>query len=551
MARHLNLSRMPATGDFSAFAHLNAEKSALYRALLGVFVTERARFTIALRPPEIAAGLAHATLPTPLSSASADAAIPIPSETELAAALEQLVAWKNLSATRDTADVASVEEFYRSRYLYQLSAEGEAAEHAIGTFFQHLHRPGELQATTLRDLLKLLDQLSAELAAPEPDRDRLHLAFQALIDRFEELTSRAQSFMRSLQSTVELHGIELDAFLAYKDALIDHLDRFLGELVTSTARIAAALHELARFDLDAAFHLLAERDLADALQPAAADFSAAAARWRARWDGLRRWFDHPGGTSQAELLRSRARSAIPALLTAISQLNERRHQRADRAADFLALARWFAEAPSDADAHRLWRAAFALTPARHLRVDDATLVARENAGETARTSWLAGTPLRIAPRLRQTGFYTARGGPRTVIDRAEEKALLAALTREEAAQISRARARLARGEPLRLAALGELDRAEFDLFLDLLGEALARKENASAAVEAFSSDGQLRIRLEPVASAPPATLRTAHGAFTGPDHIVTISPARPPAVRGEPPFADSASPSGPPVAFLA
>src|SRR5690606_25305527 len=137
-----------------------------------------------------------------------------------------------------------------SRYLYQFSAEGEAAEHAIGAFFQHLHRPGELQATTLRDLLTLLDQLATELDVADPDRDRVHLAFQSLVIRFEELTSRAQSFMRSLQSTVELHGIELDAFLAYKDALIDHLDRFLGELVLSTRRIAVALHELAALDLE-------------------------------------------------------------------------------------------------------------------------------------------------------------------------------------------------------------------------------------------------------------------------------------------------------------
>lgn len=501
----------------SAFAHLNAEKSALYRAVLGVFVSERARFTIALRPPEIAAGLAARHTTDPDS--------PHSSETEITAALEQLVAWNNLLATRDTADVATVEEFYRSRYLYQLSAEGEAAEHAISAFFQHLHRPGELQATTLRDLLTLLEQLAAELAAAKPDRDRVHLAFQALVTRFEELTSRAQSFMRSLQSTVELHGIELDAFFSYKDALIDHLDRFLGELVLSTSRITAALHEIAALDLDHAFRLLAERDLADGLQPTEEDFTAAADHWRARWDGLRRWFDRPDGTSQAEVLRSRARAAIPALITTIAQLNERRHHRTDRAADFLALARWFAEAPSDADAHRLWRAAFALAPMRHLRVDDATLIARESAGETARTSWLAGTPLRIAPRLRQTGRYAARGGPRAVVDRAEAKALLAALTREEATQIARARDRLARDEPLCLAALSGLNRIEFNLFLDLLGNALARKTDPGAPVEAISSDGQLRLWLEPIPGAPLATLHTSDGAFTGPDHVITISHA--------------------------
>ena len=93
------------------FAHLNAEKSALYRAILGVFVSERARFTIALRPPR-----------SPPASPSA--------------------------------------------------------------------------------------------MRPIPSRRCLHLAFQALVTRFEELTSRAQSFMRNLQSTVELHGTELEAFLS-------------------------------------------------------------------------------------------------------------------------------------------------------------------------------------------------------------------------------------------------------------------------------------------------------------------------------------------------
>ena len=113
----------------TAFAHLNAEKGALYRAILAVFVYERARFTIALRPLEIAACLAVRHAADPDSSPSA-------SDNELTAALEQLVAWNNLLATRDTADVATVEEFYRSRYLYRFSAEGEAAEHAIAAFFQ-------------------------------------------------------------------------------------------------------------------------------------------------------------------------------------------------------------------------------------------------------------------------------------------------------------------------------------------------------------------------------------------------------------------------------
>jgi hypothetical protein len=71
-----------------------------------------------------------------------------------------------------------------------------------------------------------------------------------------------------------------------------------------------------------------------------------------------------------------------------------------------------------------------------------------------------------------------------------------------------------------------LDPAEFNLFLDLLGEALTRKSDDDAPIEAFSSDGSLRIRLEPVPGGPWTTLETAHGRFRGPDHTVTITSAR-------------------------
>jgi len=47
------------------------------------------------------------------------------------------------------------------------------------------------------------------------------------------------------------------------------------------------------------------------------------------------------------------------------RLNERRSGRSDRSADFRLLASWFAGCASDAEAHRLARAAFALNPARH------------------------------------------------------------------------------------------------------------------------------------------------------------------------------------------
>jgi hypothetical protein len=48
--------------------------------------------------------------------------------------------------------VTSVEDFHRSRFLYQLTVRGEAVEHAIAAYDEALGRRGALQAVALADI---------------------------------------------------------------------------------------------------------------------------------------------------------------------------------------------------------------------------------------------------------------------------------------------------------------------------------------------------------------------------------------------------------------
>jgi len=351
----------------------------------------------------------------------------------------------------------------------------------------------------------------------------VHRTLSLLRNRFGELTSRAQTFIASLQRTIDLHEKDLEAIRSYKDALIDYLERFIGELVIATADIGATLRTLNGSAIDVLLRIAADRDLADAVAPTEEDRTNSAMEWRARWEGLCGWFipghDHP---SQADILRARARSAILALLSAVTGINERRANRSDRSADLRTLARWFAEADSDQDAHRLWRAAFGLTAARHLKIDQQTLDDRDGSPIAAQESWLSAPPLFISPRLRKSGRYTRRGRPTRVISCAADKARLALLAQMEADQIEAARRRLATGKRIRLSEIGELDYAEFELFLDLLGEALATRGNRRQPIEATSSDGSIVIGLAPVGNGATATIASPAGRFHGPDHYVEI-----------------------------
>ena len=351
----------------SVFTHLAQEHATLYRSILEAFAAARDQFQINLRPGEI------------LRSIDPDTDRP-DDENELTARLQQLVEWGNLDRTPDRVEAATVEEFYRARYLYQLSREGEAAEAALRHFEEILHRPGELQTAALRDIIEFLNSIDSLLRDTPADASKLHAEFKALFDRFEELTHRAQTFMRGLQSTIELHGISVEAFLEYKNRLLDYLERFLSELVLASSEIANQL--LATHISENLFDLLARQSLIDSLDDSPELFQGTRDRWEGKWKGFRRWFLGSGsGVSQAEILRSRARQAIPALLYTVQTINDRRVSRSDRLADWQTLALWFAEAPSEQAAHRLWRSGFGMAPARHLLVNQETLEFRDQSNE--------------------------------------------------------------------------------------------------------------------------------------------------------------------------
>lgn len=60
-------------------------------------------------------------------------------------------------------------------------------------------------------------------------------------------------------------------------------------------------------------------------------------------------------------------------------------------------------------AHRLWRAAFGLAPARHLTVDGDTLAERVEQPVSNSTPWAQAPSVRVSARLRATGHHKRRG----------------------------------------------------------------------------------------------------------------------------------------------
>ena len=493
------------------FRHVSAEKSALYRIIMDSFAAAKRQFRLHLRPDEVLAESQWASSP--------------PRIEEIQSALAQLAEWGNLESQPDTTRVANIIDFYRARYLYRLSQGGEAVESALAVFERALRHRAELQTVALEDIANRLQALLSLANEALPDAAKVHETLRDLVRVFESLADNAQAFMAGIGRSIELQRAEATAVVAYKKRLIDYLERFIGDLVARSGAIAQHLVTLSPH-IEPMLWQAAQREARDAAPGDAAEQADAVTRglhvWRERWQGLCGWFvSNDAGPPQAELLRSKARSAIPLLLAAVAALNERRSGRSDRSADFRILAGWFAECADNAGAHRLARAAFALNPARHFSLNP---VPEPGARDIpANTPWAAAPPLHIHPRLREYGEATPRGALPRVQERDAERRLLAEQFQEEHAQFEAARERLATGQLTRLSELGRLESHAFQLFLSLLGEALTEQSAPDEAVELQSGDGLLRISLVPLDAASHAEVLTPMGVFAGRDHFITIT----------------------------
>ena len=495
------------------FRHVSAEKADLYRRIMDVFAAAKRQYRLQLRPDEVLAEVQWPDAP--------------PRIEELNAALAQLAAWGNLQSQPDTARVASLNDFYRARFLYRLSLGGEAVEAALAVFFQTLQHRAELQTVALEDiasrLAALQNLIDSDTGGDRPDSAKAHEILRDLVRVFESLADNAQAFMAGVARSIELQQAEAGSVVVYKRRLIDYLERFMGDLVRRSDTIARLLQGLAP-RIDPLLLRVAEREARDAAPGGEPDMADEKARrwqaWRERWSGLCGWF-LPSGQEppQAELLRARVRAAIPQLLSAIAAINERRSGRSDRSADFRTLAGWFAACADEAEGHRLARAAFALNPARHFSLNRQ---ADENL--PASTRWVDAPPLLINPRLREYGEAAPRGPLPGVRDRGADRARMAGQLAEESRQVEAARRRLASGRTTLLSELGLLDGHAFGLFLDLLGEALSEQSGPETAVERRTGDGLLQIRLEPLGDDSRARIITPAGVFGGRDHRLTITP---------------------------
>ncbi|MEV6238145.1 TIGR02677 family protein [Lentzea sp. NPDC051838] len=395
---------------------------------------------------------------------------------------------KSLSALRQWGLLES------GQHRFGLTRLGEAAFAGVQHAIQTLTSSGALQTAVLDAIADRLE----ELAKQTP---RTFAALMELEGHIETLQTNTARFNADLQRLLK-EDHDLATFQDVKRTTITYLRDFIGDLDARKHRIRDAIgkvptdiHERAQENAG----LYAEDDWLD--------------KRTERWRNLKAWFhDSP---SKADELQDVARKAIVQLLRVLDRISEQRRKPTNTAADFTALAHWFAKTETEDEAHELFNAAFGLHSARHAHIAhaDGELIP---SGEP----WHNTPPVTISPHLRTTGKQEHIGSTGKIRNVDEVRRNRKEQAQKERQEVEHAWRQIQTDGPVRISTLTSLDHDTFHRLIDLVGRALGSDPDSTGTRAAGTSDGRMQINLRNARGW--ATITTQKGTLSGPDYVIDV-----------------------------
>jgi uncharacterized protein (TIGR02677 family) len=384
-----------------------------------------------------------------------------------------------------------------AQHRYGLTKHGEAAYAGVQHALETLTSSGALQTAVLDAIADRLDEVSK----PQDDR-RTFTALQELEAHVNSLQTNTSRFNGELQRLLrEEH--DLATFQDVKRTTITYLRDFIADLDARKQQIREKIAEIDPVKLHE-----------DARNGAHLYDDEHWLRNRAEaWENLKAWFhDTP---SRADELQDVARKAIVQLLRVLDRISEQRKRPTNTAADFKALARWFAHTNSEDEAHELFNAAFGLFSARHAHLAhaDGELIPSAEA-------WHNTPPVKLSPQLRATGKQEHIGSTGKIRNVDEVRRNRRRQAEKEREELEHAWRQIHTDGPVRISTLRELDHDTFHRLIDLVGRALGSDPDSTGTRTAGTTDGRMQISLRNARGW--ATITTQKGTLSGPDYVIDV-----------------------------
>ena len=435
--------------------------------------------------------------------------------------LSQLTEWGLLEKSQDESfKYNSFDEYRRRHSQWMLTHHGQAAIAAVSAAFGQLRDYADLQPAAIDVIASALSTVADQFDNPGgPDAAVIDTQLQTAEMHHRLLIDNLSLFMRNVQRSLNDADVSTADLEEAKRHIVSYIDNYVLGTEAPANRVLIALNRLRHHGFDHVADVATQgANLVTITGAPDADATAdAVAARRVNLNGLDNWFNVDGEFSK---LGSKVRNAIGSYIRVISILHEIRGRSASLPDDFRALARACVDAPTNADAHRLWGAATGLLPARHhsLVVDDTT---DPSSGNPAHQN----PPAVIEIELRDHaggGGHPGRGAP--IPDRRAARAIAQQKAAAELEQLKNMQVSLVTEGPVRVSSFSELSREQFTFLFQLIADALAAVPSAPGKHTARSTDGLIEIVVDTNdPRSDDAELTPPHGTLRLKDYLVEVT----------------------------
>ena len=376
--------------------------------------------------------------------------------------LAMLVEWKNLATIQDTRNIRTIQEFQNKKFRYQLTPYSVEIERLVLRLENLQVEGASLEPSLLERIRKHVDRFAEMSDATSED---LHIWWEDLEIDFERLNRNYQDYMRDLNSVRAEEMMRTQAFLIFKDKLVEYLRNFVKGLQSHVGVIEESLRALAPELVEQV--LTKEIDHLEMIPRLEQEVTRAEIedRVRGRYASIYGWFVADGGENEAGRLFDATNDIIRRITRYAAQLSEQNLLGANRREEYRKVAALFLECTDIDEAHKMSALVFGLEQPRHLRL----LAERESESMNVSVYDEAPAMIRLKPRVRT---YREKQGRSAIRDLSVEKRL----AREEAlAELQADRERLAvleKDGAIDLAALPVIEPRTRAILLQWLSDAL-------------------------------------------------------------------------------
>lgn len=383
--------------------------------------------------------------------------------------LNALTGWKNLISAQDSARASTLEEFKNKKFRYQLSPYSVELERMTMRLESLSGLGGSLEPSLFERIYTALLKIKSVSDTPEPSE--ANRWWQDINKDFESIFHNATDYIASLQSAKADELMRTDAFMQYKDGMIDYLRDFIKDL----QRFSSAIEEYLKNLDPVLIKVLLEKVVAYEQNIPRLDRILLLEELKdeitGKWGNLSGWFlGYHGDESEAFRLLNATNEIIRKITRFAARLAESRSQALNRRQDYLKLAEVFSKVRDLDEACKLSAAAFGVFNSRHLVGDFDTVTESINSGvwEKAPMKFI------IKPKIRN---FSTGGGTESIRDRSAVKAKLLEehlkVLKEEKAIIDE----LIQSHKIVLAKLPEVEPVVRTTLLRWIGKAMAAKDH--------------------------------------------------------------------------